>query len=161
MRQPRPIASVEFMRRVIALVLIIAVGLAIGGTYLTRPAPVAQTSDCPSDALRASQQVIVKQTQAMSAQDFQTARGYASRMFQEAVSLPRFTDIISNDYAYLLASPQITFDACTPVTQVDLLVTATFTLEGVTHKLDYAMTNEQGGWFINGASSRESRTLAA
>ena len=150
------------MRRAIAILLIIAVGLAVGGTYFITPtpAPDVNVAACPADDLRQAQTVIVDQTRAMSAQDFVTARGYASQAFQNAVTVAQFADIISNDYAYLLQNPQITFDDCAVIDAAGLLVRASFIVDGTTYAIDYALVNEQGGWYINVAASQESQTLA-
>jgi Domain of unknown function (DUF4864) len=150
------------MRRAIAVLLIIAVGLAVGGTYVITPAsrPDVIRTACPSDDLRQAQTVIVEQTRAMSAQDFVTARGYASQAFQNAVTLEQFADIISNDYTYLLQNPQITFNDCAVIDAAGLLVSASFVVDGTTHVVDYALVDEQGGWYINVAASQESQTLA-
>ena len=150
------------MRRAVAVLLIIAVGLAVGGTYFVTPRPASDVTatSCPDDDLRQAQSVIVDQTRAMSAQDFATARSYASQAFQNAVSVAQFADIISNDYAYLLQNPQITFDDCSVIDAQGLLISTTFIVDGTTHNVDYALVAEQGGWYINVAASQESRTLA-
>lgn len=150
------------MRRAIAVLLIIAVGLAVGGTYFIAPTPTpdANVAACPAGDLLQAQTAIVDQTRAMSAQDFDTARGYASQAFQNAVTVAQFADIISNDYAYLLQNPQITFDDCAVIDAAGLLVSASFIVDGTTYPIDYALVNERGGWFINVAASQESRTLA-
>ncbi|MFT2520792.1 hypothetical protein ACMWQB_31870, partial [Escherichia coli] len=74
---------------------IFSMALAVGGAYLSRPAEQIAAGECPIDELRQTQRTIVAQTQSMSVQDFQSARGYSTLAFQEAVSAEEFAVIVS------------------------------------------------------------------
>ena len=148
------------MRRIIAIILIFSMALAIGGAYLVRPAEQVIAGECPVAELRETQRTIEAQTQLISAQDFPSARGYATQGFQTAVSDEQFAAIIARDYPFLLRNPKVTFTMCEFFGPQYLLVTVSFDVDGEQHQLDYAMINEQGGWFINSATTTARGTLA-
>ncbi len=149
------------MRRIIAVVLIFSVALAIVGTYISRP-PQSQSivaGNCqPADA-RAIQQTIIEQTRAMSSQDFQLARSYASNSFRSRISEMQFARIISLGYEVLLQDPQVTFNSCEQVDDQIIRVSATFNGGGEAVELQYAMVNESNGWYIDSASRPGNSTL--
>lgn len=148
------------MRRLIAVVLIISVGLAVAGTYVIRPqSDVVQGSCSPAD-LRGIQQTITGQTEAISAQDFRSARTFSSESFRSNVTERQFAAIIASGYAFLLESPVITFDACEQAGPGRVDVLASFDVDGTANRLRYAMVTEGGAWRINAASDANPRNLA-
>jgi hypothetical protein len=147
------------VRRIIAIVLIVSVGMAVAGTYVIRPqADVVQGSCAPAD-LRGIQQAITGQTEALSAQDFRRARSFSSASFRSNVTERQFVAIISSGYAFLLESPVITFDACEQAGPGQINVLASFDVNGDANRLRYAMVTEDGGWFINAAADANPRNL--
>jgi hypothetical protein len=151
------------MRRFIAVVLIFSVALAIVGTYVSRP-PQTQSlvaGNClPADA-QAIQRAIIEQTQAMSSQDFQLARSYASNSFRSRISEMQFARIISQGYEILLQDPRVTFNSCEQVDDQLIRISATFNVDGETVELQYLMINESNGWFIDSASRPGDSALTA
>ena len=149
------------MRRFIAVVLIFSVALAIVGTYISRP-PQTQSlvaGNClPTDS-RAIQRTIIEQTRAMSSQDFQLARSYASDSFRSRISEMQFARIISQGYEILLQDPRVTFNSCEQFDDQLVRVSATFNVGGETVDLQYTLINESSGWFIDSASRPGNNTL--
>jgi len=148
------------MRRVIALVLIISVGLAILGTSLLRPSTDTVAGSCRAEALQAGQRSITEQTAALSAQDFVRARTYSSTIFRDNVSAQAFAGIIANRYAFLMRDPGITFEQCDQDASDRVRILVSFRVSGVDHPLEYVLVNESQGWFIDGATDAAPRSLA-
>jgi hypothetical protein len=148
------------VRRFIAIVLIISVGLAVAGTYVIRPQTNIVQGSCTPTDLRDIQTAITGQTEALSAQDFQRARSYSSASFRLSVTEQQFVTIISSGYPFLLESPSITFDTCDEAGPGQIDVFASFDVNGQTNRLRYVMVIEDGTWLISAATNANPRTLS-
>lgn len=147
------------MRRLIAVILIVSVGFTIVGGYLIRPQSSAV--NCPQSAFTASQRTITAQTEALSAQDFASARQWSSESFRSRVSEGQFARIIGAEYDILLRAPRISFDGCEQLQSDQLVVLVTFDADGDSRQLGYEMIAEGNGWFIQSAAALPSTTLQA
>ncbi len=148
------------MRRFIAVVLIISVGLAVAGTYVIRPQTNIVQGNCTPADLRDIQAAITGQTEALSAQDFQRARAFSSESFRMSVTEQQFVSIVSSGYSFLLQSPNITFDTCDEAGPGQIEAFASFDVNGEANRLRYVMVSEAGGWLISAAANADPRTLA-
>lgn len=148
------------MRRFIAIVLVFSLGVALAGTYFSRPSsgPSANSSvilssgNCSTQDLIDIEQGIVNQTESLSAQDFQRALTYSSDSFRSRISESQFARIISLGYEFLLQDPDITLESCDQSGDGQIVVSASFDTGSDVVRLTYYMTNERNGWFIDSAS---------
>lgn len=148
------------MVKAIAAILIAALTLSIGGSYLvSMQAPTISADECLAADLNQIHNVIEEQTRAMTNQDFQSARSYASQSFQATVPVALFASIISNEYPFLMQDPIITFNGCQLQGSLNYLVSASFEVDGASYRLDYAMVKEESGWSINSASTSTSQQI--
>jgi hypothetical protein len=149
------------VRRLIALLVLVSMGLAVLGSTLIQPIAVDSAGTCPPGDFRSSQRTITEQTAALSAQDFRTARSFSSQRFQTNVSEEQFIGIIAGQYDFLLRSPAITFDRCDRITANELRIAASFLIGGVGTQLEYVMVYETDGWYVNAAENTQARRLQA
>lgn len=149
------------MRRLIALVVLISVGLAVLGTSIMGPRLGVVAGSCVPGDFQSSQRAITEQTAALSARDFRSARNYSSKSFRENVSEDQFIGIIAQQYTFLLRNPRITFDQCDQQGPKQMFVVASFDVAGVGTQLRYVMVNEANGWFVSAAEATRPRSLSA
>lgn len=140
------------MRRFIAIVLIFSLGVAIVGTYISRPPDTVTAGNCSAQDLLSVQQSIANQTRSLGAQDFGQAMSYSSDSFRSSISESQFARIISVGYEFLLQNPEISFDSCDQNTDGQIVISAFFDTGSDVTRLTYFMINEKDGWFIDSAS---------
>jgi len=100
------------IKRISAVILIFALTAAIAVAYMPSSQQSVMAGKCVSADAAAVQQVIIRQTDALSMGEFTRAHSYASQSFRSGVSDSQFERVITNGYAFLTENPQITFNSC-------------------------------------------------
>jgi len=118
------------------------------------PAPAPSAVRCDEPTFAAASGTVGEQADALGAGDFALARGFASEAYQARVPLAAFIAIISADYAYLLARPQLQMGACLVLNDGVVLLEVGYE-PGET--LVYWLVAEKGRLAIDGAGPAASR----
>ena len=148
------------IKRISAVILIFALTAAIAVAYMPSSQQSVMAGKCVSADAAAVQQVIIRQTDALSMGEFTRAHSYASQSFRSGVSDSQFERVITNGYAFLTENPQITFNSCEQIDQQKVQTFASFEVEDVVASLQFVIVFEFGEWFIDSATTAQDVTIS-
>ncbi|MCF8530609.1 MAG: DUF4864 domain-containing protein [Candidatus Nanopelagicales bacterium] len=140
------------MQRFIAVVALVALVIALGGTLINRPTERASSGSCTSQDVDQADQTITGQTTALSRGDFSAAHTFASNSFRSRISPSEFEGIITVGYEFLTRNPTVTIDRCDILDESTIRITALFETGSDSVSMQYNLVRENGFWLIETAT---------